>query len=249
MGIKGYKGFDKNLKCRGFQYEVGKTYELDKNEKLEICECGFHFCKKLLWIHEFYELVDSDTRVCEVEALGEVQEKEIKCVTDKIKIIRELSKEEIELLKNDGIGNTGVGNTGYRNTGDRNTGDWNKTNRSAGVFCNKEPKLMMFNKPTDMTFEEWRNSEAYDILWRKKKSVWFEDMTDAEKKKYPSAETCGGYLKEIEYGKSSKEWWKSLEDYEKKTIFQLPNFDLDIFNDIMALKVTKKEYKRIMGES
>lgn len=43
--MKGYKGFDKNLQCRGFQYEVGKTYELG-DKKLEMCSNGFHFCKK-----------------------------------------------------------------------------------------------------------------------------------------------------------------------------------------------------------
>ena len=106
----------------------------------------------------------------------------------------------------------------------------------------------MFNKPTDMSFEEWRNSEAWYILNRKTKSVWvwYSDMTDEEKKAHPSAETCDGYLKEIEYSTSSKEWWEQLEDYEKLTLFQLPNFDLDVFNDIMELNISKKEHKKII---
>ena len=59
--------------------------------------------------------------------------------------------------------------------------------------------MMMFNKKTDMTFEEWRNSEAYYILTRNVKSewVWYDNMTDKEKKQYKSAKTCDGYLKEI----------------------------------------------------
>ena len=107
---------------------------------------------------------------------------------------------------------------------------------------------MMFNKETDMTWKEWRNSEAYDILTRITKSewIWYSDMTEEEKKKYKSAETCDGYLKEIERKAGTKEWWKSLEMHEKATIIQLPNFDLDIFNDIMEFKVTKKEYKEIL---
>ena len=116
------------------------------------------------------------------------------------------------------------------------------------MFCNEEPKLTMFNKETDMTWEEWRNCEAYDILTRVKKSewVWYGDMSEEEKQKYPSAKTCDGYLKETERKVGSKDWWNSLDISEKATIIQLPNFDLDIFNDIMEFKVTKKEYKEIL---
>ena len=116
------------------------------------------------------------------------------------------------------------------------------------MFCNEEPKLTMFNKETDMTWEEWRNCEAYDILTRVKKSewVWYDDMSEEEKQKYPSAKTCAGYLKETERKVGSKDWWNSLDISEKATIIQLPNFDLDIFNDIMEFKVTKKEYKEIL---
>ena len=41
----GYKALNKDFTaCNRFKYEIGKTYELDKDEKLEICKCGFHFC-------------------------------------------------------------------------------------------------------------------------------------------------------------------------------------------------------------
>ena len=105
----------------------------------------------------------------------------------------------------------------------------------------------MFNRETDMTWKEWKNSEAYDILTKITKSqwIWYDDMTEEEKSKYPSAKTCDGYLKETERKTGSKQWWTSLEMHEKATIVQLPNFDLDIFNDIMGFKVTKKEYKEI----
>ena len=328
--MKGFKAFNKDLTCRNFQYEIGKEYT--HNGDIELCHEGFHFCKKIVDIQGYYNLRDEETRLCEIEATGKIIEGDDKCVTDKIKIIRELTREEMYELghegkENRGLGNTGnrntgdsntgnrntgdsntgnrntgnrntgdrntgnrntgdsntgnrntgdsntgdrntgdsntgnrntgnrntgdrntgYSNTGYRNTGDRNTGDWNKTNRSAGVFCNKEPKLIMFNKNTDMTWEEWRNSEAYDILTRVKKSVWiwYDEMSEEEKKKYPSAKTCDGYLKEIERKVGTKEWWDSLETHEKATIIQLPNFNLNIFNDIMELEISRKEYKEI----
>ena len=149
---------------------------------------------------------------------------------------------------NTGGWNTGNWNTGGWNTGNWNTGDWNKTDRSSGVFCNQEQKLIMFNKETDMTWYEWINSEAYYILAKNIKSQWidYEDITEEEKEKYPSAKTCGGYLKEIDRKESSKEWWENLKKDEKAIIIQLPNFDLDIFNDIMELEITKKEYEEIL---
>ena len=50
--MKGYKGFNKNLKCLGFQYEVGKEYEMD--DDIVMCEKGFHFCKELIDVMDFY---------------------------------------------------------------------------------------------------------------------------------------------------------------------------------------------------
>ena len=256
--MKGYKAFNKDLKCKGFQYEIGKEFE--QRGKIELCERGFHFGKKIVDIQNYYNLGDENTRLCEIEATGEVIEGDDKCVTNKIKIIREISKEEMYILGNEGKENIGLGNTGNRNTGDWNTGDcntgnwntgdWNKTNRSPGVFCNKEPKLKMFNKETNMTWEEWRRSEAYIILMKNIKSEWiyYDNMTDKEKEKYPSAKICGGYLKEIDRKTSSRQWWNSLGKEEKVKMIKLPNFDLEIFNDIMELKISKKEYEEILND-
>ncbi|MGN0554693.1 MAG: hypothetical protein ACI4LI_02210 [Candidatus Fimenecus sp.] len=60
--MKAYKGFDKNLKCRDFQYEIGKEYEEDS---AELCERGFHACEHPLDCFGYYPPADS--RYCEVE--------------------------------------------------------------------------------------------------------------------------------------------------------------------------------------
>ena len=64
--IHGFKGFDKDLKCRGFQYEIGKDYE--QEGKVKCCERGFHFCENPFDVFRYYS--PSDSRYCEVEGYG-----------------------------------------------------------------------------------------------------------------------------------------------------------------------------------
>ena len=70
-GTKAYKGFDHNLMCRGFQYEVGKSYEMDG--KPEICGRGFHACENPFDVLDHYEILDDlgrPNRFAEVEISG-----------------------------------------------------------------------------------------------------------------------------------------------------------------------------------
>lgn len=64
--IHGFKGFDKDLKCRGFQYEIGKDYE--QEGEVKCCERGFHFCENPFDVFRYYS--PSDSRYCEVEGDG-----------------------------------------------------------------------------------------------------------------------------------------------------------------------------------
>jgi hypothetical protein len=137
----GYKVFNQDLTCRGFQFEVGKDYKHEG--KIKICSSGFHFCIKANDCFEYYPF-DSTNRVCEVEAMGETQthEEDSKVCTNHIRIIRELSWHEVLDVVNIGKNNTGRGNTGnsntgnwntgYSNTGDRNTGYSNTGDRNTG---------------------------------------------------------------------------------------------------------------------
>ena len=85
--IIAYKGFDKDLKCRDFQYKIGKKY-IHKG-KVEPCESGFHACEYPLDVFQYYNPAGS--RFAEVEASGEIVPHEDKICCEKIKIKTELT--------------------------------------------------------------------------------------------------------------------------------------------------------------
>ena len=99
--IKSYKGFDKDLKCRGFQYEIGKEYE---ESEANVCRAGFHACERPLDVFNHYYPVNS--RFCEVEQSGELSRDtdDSKVASTKIKIGAEIGipglvKAQIEWVK------------------------------------------------------------------------------------------------------------------------------------------------------
>ena len=116
MSFYAFKGFDKDLKCRDFQYEVGKTYSM--LEKPEVCVKGFHCCSKLSDVFLYYppwtwdsEDIDgyllprkcwpSENRYCLVEVCGDVDAEgaafasSSKIATNIITIVQELSLEDV----------------------------------------------------------------------------------------------------------------------------------------------------------
>ena len=123
--MKAYKGMDKDMKCRGFQYEVGKEYE---TEKANVCKCGFHACEYPLDIFSYYP--PSENRFFEVEQSGDLDKSndDSKVASTKIKIGAELSiaglvKAAVEYTKERCTKDEGTSATGYQGaasaTGDR----------------------------------------------------------------------------------------------------------------------------------
>ena len=99
--MKGYKGFDENLQCKGYQYEIGRT---ETTEEAKLCEKGFHFCANPLDVFNYYE--PGKNRFCEIEADGVSEEKEsdtkrvAKQLTVKAELgIKGIAKAQIEYIK------------------------------------------------------------------------------------------------------------------------------------------------------
>lgn len=136
--MKGYKVFNSDWTCRGYQYEVGKTYEIAESPKC--CKVGFHFCEKLADCFNYY-LFDPNNKVAEIEAIGKIHfdDTNSKCCTNKIVILKELTWAEVLDMCNTGKGNSGHRNSGNRNSGKgnsghRNSGSWNSGDRNSGYY-------------------------------------------------------------------------------------------------------------------
>jgi len=147
--------------------------------------------------------------------------------------------------RNSGDWNSGNRNSGNRNSGDCNSGDWNITSFSNGCFNTEEPKIYLFDKPSDWTYRDWANSDARyilnnmptdDICW-----VYSEDMTDEEKEKHPEHETTGGFLRTQNKSSERQTWWKRLDERRKKEVKSIPNFDAKIFKEITGIEVGEDE--------
>ena len=308
--MEGYKVFESDWTCRGFQYEVGKTFEEDVTPSC--CNRGFHFCKELKDCFNYYPF-NPDNKVAKVIALGEIDEEsdDSKCCTNKIQIVEEISWEDVLRMVNLGKGNAGLCNSGNRNSGDCNSGDcnsgnrnsgnrnsgdcnsgnrnsgdcnsgnrnsgdcnsgnrnsgdcnsgdcnsgdwnsgdwnsgdwnsgdWNKTNFSNGCFNTEEPKIFLFNKPSDWTYRDWLNSDARYLLNQIPRNIvdwiWSDDMTDEEKEQHPEYEVVGGYLKILDESECGQLWWDSLSERYKNIIKAMPNFDKEIFEDVTGIKI------------
>ncbi len=322
------KGFDNELKCRDYQFEVGKEYKIDLPEgyvltKDDLCtDKVFHFCDSLQKVHQFYNCGNENNRYCIIEVLGQFCECGDKCGSNHIKIVSEIVGDELKIAKGLTRGNSGIFNSGDRNSGsfnsgdrnsgnhnsgdrnsgsfnsgdynsgsfnsgscnsgdrnsgnhnsgdrnsgsfnsgdynsgsfnsgDRNSGDrnsgsfnsgdrnsgnhnsglFNKTNNSNGIFCNKEPKICIFNIPTDWTLSEFRKSKYYRAIKSSDFSLteWVSAPDYTQQKAGPD-----GKLKTNAYEEACRKWWNGLTEENKAIIKDIPNFNVDVFCDITGI--------------
>ena len=257
--MKAYKVFDKNWQCKGFQYKIGKTYTM--KEKPILCEIGFHACKKLVDCFNYYSF-DTENKVAEVNILGDiVGDDGEKIATNKIKIVKEIQWSEVLILCNSGDGNSGNRNSGDRNSGngnsgnwnsgdrnsgnwnsgdrnsgDRNSGNWNSGNWNSGYFNTNNPELKFFNKNIKKKFE---NIEFPQFLYFELNQwVSHDTATEEERVKYKEEiETCGGFLKFIDYKTAFKRSWSNAPKEDREKVKKLPNFNAKIFFEISGIDV------------
>ena len=271
--VHGFKVFRPDWTCDPTGYNP-KQYtcpgKFEEEGELDVCGHGMHFCQTAADCFNYYRF-NSENKVAEVIAYGEVRTEGDKSCTDKLEIVREIPWDEVLRIVNlgknctgrcntgdcntgdwntgnrntgdcnTGDWNTGNRNTGNRNTGNRNTGDWNKSSFNTGCFNTVEQKIMLFNKPSDMTHRDWYESDARWLLNQIPKDVveWIysEDMTDEEKAEHLTHETTGGYLKVLDESECGQLWWGSLSDRQKNIIKAIPNFDAEIFFQCTGIRV------------
>jgi len=266
----GYKATDKDGCCRGFKFEVGKTYTKDTSkEELKCCtDKVFHFCRELFAIEKESDYKLSESRIFEVIA-GDYVRSGDKYGTNSLTILREIEGEEKKELINSGSRNSGDCNSGSRNSGDWNSGSWNSGSCNSGscnsgswnsgsrnsgscnsgswnsgswnsgdwnsgFFNSDKPNVRMFNKMTDKKIDEINIPLFcyFDL------TVWvsYDTATDEEKEEHKKEiETCGGFLKTLDYKEAWRLAWNKADKEERKKLFDLPNWNNEIFKEITGI--------------
>ena len=234
----GYKATDMNGCCRGFKFEVGKTYTKDTPaDELECCtDKVFHFCRELCAIEKESNYKLSESRLFEVIA-GNCVRKGDKYGTNSLTILREITGSEKEALCN----------SGNCNSGNCNSGSWNSGNCNSGYFNTNTPTVRMFNGDTLYHAEdiEFPLFLYFDL------TVWVshDTATEEEKREHKKEiENCGGFLKTLEYKEAFRLAWDKASKEEHKKLLALPNWDNEIFKEISGIDAEaeiKKENENV----
>ena len=150
---------------------------------------------------------------------------------------------------NVGNSNTGYGNTGDWNTGNRNTGYWNTGNRNTG-YCNTitPEDVLIFNKPAK--YKDWADAKKPRWMYAQL-TEWIDEdeMSDKEKEAYPTYVTTGGYLKCHPSLKHAYiEAWGKADEEDRARTFKLPNFDVDVFQEIFGFDPRGNKKKIVIDD-
>lgn len=264
MAKKGYKVFDKNWCCRGFQYEVGKTYTHEGEIKL--CTAGFHFCENLIDCFDYYPF-NKETNVAEIIARGDIITDGKKSVTNIIDIVRELDWSEVLKIVNFGIDNNGRGttgdcntgdfNTGDQNTGDRNTGNFNTGNRNTGDYNTGYGNTGYYNagdcntgdfNAGDRNTGDYNTGDCNTGMWNhtsyssgyfntcESPLIVFNQPVNMTRDEFL---TLLGVriIKELSVTKNAQKWYDALSPQNKQAIKDIPNFNAEIFKQITGIDV------------
>ena len=131
--VHGFKVFRPDWTCspNGNTKQYTCPGKFEEEGELDVCGHGMHFCQTAADCFNYYSF-NSENKVAEVIAYGDVRTEGDKSCTDKLEIVREIPWDEVLRIVNIGKNCTGRCNTGNRNTGNRNTGDWNTGNRNTG---------------------------------------------------------------------------------------------------------------------
>ena len=151
---------------------------------------------------------------------------------------------DMDNKNNTGIDNSGNWNSGYGNSGNWNSGNWNSgygnsTNRSTGIFCTTEKTVRMFNKETNLMWDDIDHPYFYEFSLNK----WVpkNEMTVEEKKENPEFNVIEGYLKTFTWEEAWSNYWRDADDEERQKVLNLPNFNADIFKEITGIDVKQTQ--------
>lgn len=165
--IKAYKGFEHDWTCRGFQYEIGKTYT--QTGDIKVCNNGFHACEEPLKVFGYYTPCDNYgnlRKFAEVEQSGEISNDNDKTASSKIKIKTELSLMDLAKLQVEYIKEQ------CQNT-KKETRDWSCATNSGNSSCAEVEKsnsvAFAFGyqsraraKDGWIIIVDWREDEGFD---------------------------------------------------------------------------------------
>ena len=94
----GFKAMNADMTCRDYQFEIGKTYQIDNEMPLKLCsESGFHFCLNFEDVFDYYNWHSS--RVFKIKTEAKVLTEDNKSITKEITILEEVTKQDIDFKK------------------------------------------------------------------------------------------------------------------------------------------------------